>query len=166
MNLFKKLKRMEILLVDDDEWIRDSLALYFESEGCHLTTLETAEEGVEALKKHDYDILLTDYRLPGMDGLEFLRHIRSTQPHIMTILITAYKSDDIVSEAMKLGIRGFIEKPFTNKTIEESLTRVVKKMEERPHENQRHKEDGKTYECQHLQDEKRGNYPRNPTGGK
>ena len=131
MDLFNKLKKMEILLVDDDEWIRDSLSLFFESEGCHLTALETAEEGVEALKKHDYDILVTDYRLPGMDGLELLRHIQDTQPHIMTVLITAYKSEDVVSEAVKLGIQDFIEKPFTTKTIEESLTRLLKKREQR-----------------------------------
>ena len=132
MDLFKKLQNMEILLIDDDEWIRDSLCIFFESEGCHLTALETAEEGMEALKKHDFDILVTDYRLPGMDGLEFLRHIQDTQPHIMTVLITAYKSEDVVSEAMKLGIEGFIEKPFTTKAIEESLTRLVEKREKCP----------------------------------
>jgi len=131
MDLFNKLKSMEILLVDDDEWIRHSLCLFFESEGCHLTALETAEEGMEAIKKQAYDILVTDYRLPGMDGLEFLRHIQDTQPHIMTVLITAYKSEDVVSEAVKLGIQDFIEKPFSTKTIEESLTRLLKKREQR-----------------------------------
>ena len=129
MDLFKKLKGMEIMLIDDDEWIRDSLCIFFESEGCHITALETAEEGMEAIKKHDYDILVTDYRLPGMDGLEFLRHVRGTQPHIMTILITAYKSEDIVSEAIKLGVQDFIDKPFTAQTIEESLSRLLKKRE-------------------------------------
>ena len=130
MDLFNKLKSMKILLIDDDEWIRDSLCVFFESEGCHLTALETAEEGMEELKKHDYDILATDYRLPGMDGLEFLRYIQDTQPHIMTILITAYKSEDVISEAMKLGVQDFIEKPFTTKTIEDSFTRLLKKCEQ------------------------------------
>jgi len=130
MDLFEKLKSLEILLIDDDEWIRDSLCGFFESEGCHLTALETAEEGMEATKRQGYDILITDYRLPGMDGLEFIRHIRGTQPHIMTILITAYKSEGVVSAARELGISGFIEKPFTTKTIEESLSRLVKKREQ------------------------------------
>ena len=125
MDLFNKLKSMEILLIDDDEWIRDSLSMFFESEGCHLTALETAEEGMEALKEHDYDILVTDYRLPGIDGLEFLRHIHDTRPHIMTVLITAYKSEDVVSEARQLGIHELIEKPFTINVIEKSLTRLV-----------------------------------------
>ena len=129
MDLFKKLKGMEIMLIDDDEWIRDSLCIFFESEGCHITALETAEEGMEAIKKHNYDILVTDYRLPGMDGLEFLRHVRGTQPHIMTILITAYKSEDIVSEAIKLGVQDFIDKPFTTETIEKSLIQLLRKRE-------------------------------------
>jgi len=133
MDLFNKLKDMEILLIDDDEWIRDSLCMFFESEGCRLTALETAEEGMKALKKHAYDILVTDYRLPGMDGLEFLRRIQDMQPQVMKVLITAYKSEDIVSEAMRLGVQDFIEKPFTTKTIEESLTRLVKEHEQQYH---------------------------------
>ena len=130
MELFSKLRQMEIMLIDDDEWIRDSLGLYFEGEGCHLLALETAEEGLEALKKQDYDIVMVDYRLPGMDGLEFLKRIQKTQSHAMKVLITAYKSEGVVSEALKIGVQDFIEKPFTTKTIEESLTRLIENHEQ------------------------------------
>ena len=116
---------MKILLIDDDEWIRDSLGLYFEDEGCQLFALETAEEGIEALKDQNYDIIMVDYRLPGMDGLEFLKRIQKTQPNALKVLITAYKSKGVVSEALKIGIQDFIEKPFTTKTIKGSLTRLI-----------------------------------------
>jgi two-component system response regulator HydG len=116
---------MKILLIDDDEWIRDSLELYFEGEGCHLLALETAEEGIEALKNQNYDIIMVDYRLPGMDGLEFLKRIQKTQPNALKVLITAYKSEGVVSTALKIGVQDFIEKPFTTNTIEGSLTRLI-----------------------------------------
>jgi DNA-binding NtrC family response regulator len=122
---FEKLKKMKMLLIDDDEWIRDSLRMYFESRGCHLKVLETAEEGIQALKKEAYDIIVTDYRLPGMDGLEFLRRVQYTHPKAMKILITAYRSEDVVSEAINMGIQDFIDKPFTAKTIEDSLSRLL-----------------------------------------
>ena len=130
MDLFSKLRTMDILLIDDDEWIRDSLSIFFEGEGCHLTALETAEEGMEALKGQNYDIVITDYRLPGMDGLEFLKRIQDMQPHAMKVLITAYGSGEVVSEANKIGIHDFIEKPFTTKTIEASLSRLVNAREQ------------------------------------
>ncbi len=130
MKLFSKLRHMKILLIDDDEWIRDSLGLYFEDEGCQLLALETAEEGIEALKGQNYDIIMVDYRLPGMDGLEFLKRIQKTQSHALKILITAYKSEGVVSAALKIGIQDFIEKPFTTKTIEESLTRLIENHEQ------------------------------------
>jgi len=129
MDLFSKLKKMRTLLIDDDEWIRDSLSLYFEGEGCHLLALETAEEGIEALKGQHYDIILVDYRLPGMDGLEFLKRIQDPYPHTKKVLITAYRSKELVSKAMKIGIDGFIEKPFTTRNIEEALSRLIAKSE-------------------------------------
>ena len=125
MDVFGKLRDMKILLIDDDEWIRDSLSIFFEGEGCCLQALETAEEGVKALKNQDYDIILIDYRLPGMDGLEFLRRIKGSHPNVMKILITAYGNEEVLSEATKIGIQDFIEKPFTSKTIEDSLARVI-----------------------------------------
>ena len=125
MDLFQKLQEMKVLLIDDDEWIRDSLTLFFESEGCHLMALETAEEGIDALKRQAYDIIIADYRLPGMDGLEFFRQLEKSYPDIMKILITAYRSEDVVSEADRMAIHDFINKPFSSKTIEESLSRVI-----------------------------------------
>ncbi len=129
MDLFKKLKKMKILLIDDDEWIRDSLTLFFESEECRLIALETAEEGIDALKQESYDIVIADYRLPGMDGLEFFEHLQKSHPNVIKILITAYGSKGVVSEAFKLGIHDFIDKPFTSETIERSLLRLIEKRE-------------------------------------
>ena len=129
MDLFGKLKKKRILLIDDDEWIRDSLSLFFEDEGCHLITVESAEEGMEALKKQDYDIIIVDYRLPGMDGLGFLEKIKDSHPDTSTLLITAYGSKDVFLKAQSIGVQGFIDKPFTVKTIEESLYRVIEKTE-------------------------------------
>ena len=120
MELFRKLKEMRMLLIDDDEWIRDSLRQFFEGEGCHLLALETAEEGMEALQKQDYDIIIVDYKLPGMDGLAFFKQIQKSHPDAIKILITAHGSENIVSESTKTGVQDFIEKPFTAEIIEES----------------------------------------------
>jgi DNA-binding NtrC family response regulator len=125
MNLFSKLKDMKVLLVDDDEWIRDSLRIFFESEGCNLLAVETAEEGLEKLKDHNYDIIIVDYRLPVMNGLDFLERIKDSHPNILTLLITAYGNRDVFMKAKKIGVCDFIDKPFTTKSIEQSLTRLV-----------------------------------------
>jgi len=129
MDMFSKLKDKKILLVDDDEWIRDSLSLYFGTEGCHMMTVETAEEGMELLKQQGYDIILIDYKLPGMDGLTFSKKIQEMYPDTKKILITAYKTKEVVSEARQIGIQDFIDKPFTIHTIEDSLSRLIQRNE-------------------------------------
>jgi DNA-binding NtrC family response regulator len=129
MDLFQKLQDMKILLIDDDEWVRDSLCLFFESEGCHILALETAEEGLEVLDKQDFDIIIIDYRLPGLDGLEFLRRIQKRYPVAMKILITAYGNEKLVAEARKLGVHEYISKPFTSEAIEASLNRLIENRE-------------------------------------
>jgi DNA-binding NtrC family response regulator len=125
MNVFDKLKKKTILLIDDDEWIRDSLTFFFEAEGCKLLTFESAEEGIEAVKQKDYDIVISDYKLPGMDGLEFLRQVKVRQPSTVEILITAYASYEILKEAKMIGVKDFIVKPFTSKDVEMSLARII-----------------------------------------
>lgn len=127
MDLFDKIKHMKILLVDDDRWIRDSMTLLFETEGCELLALETAEEGLQAVKQQKIDIAIVDYRLPGMDGLEFLKYITALQPDTLRILITAHIDKKVVIEADQLGVEDFIAKPFTSESIEASLSRLVDK---------------------------------------
>ena len=130
MNLYNTLRKIKILLIDDDEWIRDSLCLLFENEGCNLSAVESAEEALEVLKLKSFDIIITDYRLPGMDGLEFLSQIQTSCPNIIKILITAYGTDDIYSRAKDVGVEDIIKKPFTVETIEKSLSKLVIKLEQ------------------------------------
>ena len=125
MDIFNKIKNLKILLVDDDEWIRDSLSLFFEAEGCNLLTFETAEEGMEAVKQQAYDIVISDYKLPGMDGLEFLRRVKEKQPNAFEILVTAYANCEIEKEANAIGVKDIIPKPFTSEDVETSLSRII-----------------------------------------
>lgn len=125
MDLFVQLRKMKILLIDDDEWIRDSLTLFFESEQCQLTALETAEEGLNALREQKFDIIITDYWLPGMNGLDFFRRIKMAYKDAIKILITAYGSPGVFEEARKAGVHSLIAKPFTSDTVEAVLERLI-----------------------------------------
>ena len=125
MNVFSTLKNMNILLIDDDEWIRDSMRVFFETEGCRLTSVETAEEALEMVHRQDFDLVICDYKLPGLSGLTFLKELRQVQAQALTILITAYKTDELLSEAKKIGVHAFIAKPFNSETIEASLSHLI-----------------------------------------
>lgn len=133
MDLFSKLKNLKLLIIDDDDWVRDSLRLYFESEGCSILALETAEEGLEVLKKQDFNIIIVDYCLPGIDGLEFIKRIQKKHQNVLKILTTAYGSKEVISEAHNTGVQDYITKPFTSEMVEASLTRLL---ENREHETQ------------------------------
>jgi two-component system response regulator (stage 0 sporulation protein F) len=137
MDLFSKIREMKILLIDDDEWIRDSLSIFFEAEGCRVLALETAEEGLTAIKDQIFDLIIVDYKLPGLDGIEFLKRIHHTQPDAIKVMITAHRNDSVISEAKKLKVQGFIEKPFTSDTIMASLAHLIKMRERNPQKEMR-----------------------------
>jgi len=126
MNAFNKLKKIKTLLVDDDDFIRDSLKIAFKAKGCALQVAESAEEGLEAVREESFDIIISDFRLPGMNGLEFIRQATVIQPDAIRFLITAYRDDHIVSEAVRIGVKQFIEKPFSVKVLVNLLALEIK----------------------------------------
>lgn len=127
MELFQRLQGMKVLLVEDDQWIRDSLRRFFANENCALMAVETGEDALEIIRGKGCDIIITDYRLPGMDGLEFLKRAQRINTRFKKILLTAYMTEAVISEAFRLGVNEFIEKPFSVEDLEEALVRVLEK---------------------------------------
>jgi DNA-binding NtrC family response regulator len=119
------LKNSKILLIDDDQYIRNSLAYYFKKKTLAFVTLESAEEALELLQHEAFDVIICDYKLPRMNGLDFFFHLYELQPGALRIFITAYANDEVAVRAGGIGIDDFIEKPFTTKDIEESLQRLL-----------------------------------------
>jgi DNA-binding NtrC family response regulator len=124
-NIFERLKDKCLLLIDDDELIRDSLYLFFDSEGCNILALESGEKGLQLAQRQRFDVIIVDFRLPGMDGIEFIRRLPPNQAPAFKILITAYGSRDIMTKAKKAGIHEILCKPFDSDSLEKTLARLL-----------------------------------------
>ena len=107
------LAKLKTLLVDDDPFIRDAMTLAFKRKQYPLCTADTAEEGLKAMHAESFDIIICDFKLPGISGLTFLKQAAATQPGSIKVLISATGSDEVVSEAYRIGVHDFLPKPFT-----------------------------------------------------
>ncbi len=103
---------MNILVVDDEKSIRSMISLTLEDEGYQVTQAMTAEEAVLHCLKETYDLVITDIRMRGMNGIELLEKICSISPDTRVVVITSHSSDNFVQRALDLGAFDFIEKPF------------------------------------------------------
>lgn len=112
-----------ILIVDDEQSYRQLLSLVFEAEGNKIRTAMNGRQALEMLQAEPADVIISDVKMPDMDGIEMLRAVRETQPDLGVILMTAFASVETAREAFKLGADDFIQKPFD---VEE-LKLIVKK---------------------------------------
>ena len=104
---------LRILIVDDEQLIRWSIAETLKSAGCLVSEASSAKETVEQLTQQPApDVILLDYRLPDVNGLDLLRTIKRTVPASQIVIITAYATDDMAFEAMKLGAYRVVQKPI------------------------------------------------------
>src|SRR5262245_16633745 len=107
----------KILIVDDEEGIRESLKLIL-SDHYELILTDSGEQALECLKNDKgIDVVLLDIKMPRVNGLEVLPKIKQSYPDKRVIIVTGYKSVETASEAAKLGVDGYIVKPFKNQEI-------------------------------------------------
>ncbi|MFB3068837.1 MAG: sigma-54-dependent transcriptional regulator, partial [Acidobacteriota bacterium] len=111
-----------ILVVDDEEIMREVITTLLEEEGYRVTSAATGEEGIEKVKEDACDLVFLDLMLPSMSGLEALEEMILIDPDIVVVMISAYASIETAVEATKSGAFDFITKPFKN----EELLLVVK----------------------------------------
>ncbi len=107
------MSKPRILVIDDEEIVRISCKKCLTPEGFDVTMAGTGLEGMKLTKENHYDLILTDLKMPDMDGMEFLMMIKETQPGAKVIMITGYSTVDHAEEAMRLGASNYVEKPFT-----------------------------------------------------
>jgi DNA-binding NtrC family response regulator len=105
-------KRISILIVDDEESVRDSLFSWFIEDGYRVECAENARKALLMLENENFDIILADIKMPGMDGLEMLRRIKLLKSDSIVIVMTAFATVDTAVQALKDGAFDYITKPF------------------------------------------------------
>jgi len=105
-------EKISILIVDDEESVRDSLYNWFIEDGYHVDCAENAKQALSILESNYFDIILADIKMPGMDGLEMHRRIRSLNKDSIVIIMTAFASVTTAVQALKDGAYDYITKPF------------------------------------------------------
>jgi len=105
-------KNISLLIVDDEESVRDSLFNWFIEDGYRVECAESAKKALSILEKEDFDIILADIKMPGMDGLEMLRRIKSLKSDAVVIVMTAFATVDTAVQALKDGAFDYVTKPF------------------------------------------------------
>jgi two-component system NtrC family response regulator len=106
-----------ILIVDDEKNYLTILSAVLEDEGFEILTALSGREALEVHKTSDLDLIVTDMKMPGMDGIELLEHIKSVDPDLPIIMMTAHGTIDKAVEAMQKGAYSYILKPFDNERL-------------------------------------------------
>jgi len=101
-----------ILVVDDEKSMREVLEIFLRNEGYTVSVAENGEQAAAALKEDIFDLIITDMKMPKMDGLDLLRTVKELNPDTIVVIVTAFGNTESAVEAMKLGAYDYIQKPF------------------------------------------------------
>ncbi len=118
----------KLLLIDDEETIVKVLSMSLKVDGHEVVTALSGEEGVAAFARERPDIVITDIKMPGMDGIAVLERVKSIDPDAEVIIITGHGDIDNAVEALKLGASDFINKPVRDEVLAVALNRAEEKL--------------------------------------
>ncbi len=127
MKKFFQNKNYQILVVDDEPLIRESLYEIFRIDGYKASMAQSGEEAIELITKQKIDIVVTDMKLPKMNGLTLLEKIKKHDSKIEVIFITGYATIETAVEAMKKGAYDYITKPINDSEIKLIIEKIVEK---------------------------------------
>jgi DNA-binding NtrC family response regulator len=116
-----------VLIVEDHERLRAQLGNFYEQEGYKVTTAACGEEGIQKLSEEKFALVVSDVKMPGIDGFQLARHVRERYPDTDVILITAFGNIKQAVEAMKLGASDYITKPFQPEAIRLVSEKLIEK---------------------------------------
>ncbi|GAB4410571.1 MAG: hypothetical protein OHK0032_06350 [Thermodesulfovibrionales bacterium] len=111
------MSKQRILVIDDEEIVRISCRKCLTPEGYDVDVAANGMEGLRLTEANRYDLVLTDLKMPDMDGMEFMMKMKESQPETKVIMITGYSTVEHAVKAIKLGAYNYIEKPFTPDTL-------------------------------------------------
>src|ERR1043165_1085979 len=118
-----------ILIVDDEQSYRQLLTLVFEEEGYNSRTAMNGRQALKLLEDEPAQVVISDVKMPDMDGIELLRALRETQPDVGVVLMTGVASVATAREAFKLGADDFIQKPFAVEELNLIVRKTLEKQE-------------------------------------
>ncbi len=119
------MKNGKILIADDNELNKETLTEILKDEGYEVKAVNDGREGIEAFLEDKYDIIITDLRMPNVDGLEFLKYIKDTNKDSIVIMITGHGTVNAAVSAMKMGAFDFITKPVKDDLVKLSVDRAM-----------------------------------------
>jgi two-component system response regulator PilR (NtrC family) len=117
-----------LLVVDDELGMRQFLTHLLQREGHVVRVAENGREALELLREQAPDLIISDIRMPDMDGVNLLRAARESLPEVEVIMMTAFANVDTAREAFLLGAYDFVQKPFDNDLLKETVTRALEKI--------------------------------------
>jgi CheY-like chemotaxis protein len=115
--LIEMAESTHILIVDDNPAMADTLADILEAKGFSVHAALSAAQALQILKQAPVDILLTDIKMPEMNGLELYRATRKSYPNLITIFMTAYAADELIQQGMAEGVKTVLTKPLDIKFL-------------------------------------------------
>jgi DNA-binding NtrC family response regulator len=116
-----------IMIIDDEKIVGDMAKMALEKEGYLVETFVNAEPALERLKTVKFDLVVTDFKMKGIDGMEVLRRVKNLYPETKVIMITAFANLDTAIEALRGDVYDFFPKPVKIKELKASIQRALKK---------------------------------------
>jgi DNA-binding NtrC family response regulator len=117
--------KLQVLVIDDDAVVGRSFDRVLSDKGYEVSTALSGEEALETLENSKFDVVFTDIKMPGMDGLEVTERIKARCPWTPVVVITGYGTEDNEVKASVLGANGFVRKPLTPEMIENITLKAV-----------------------------------------